>query len=155
MAHKTFTEFISATSRNDLHFLSRSPSRFCPFLLNRSPPGSFWSSSRPFSFWCPSHCYVAVVVLVLSQYVANHLHLPCFTSSIVGFMCALSSNSSVVVLPLDFIGFFVGTCYEIHPLICRLPCSFSIFPTCTAGLAATSVLYSLRFVLVTGSFLSA
>ena len=30
--------------------------------------GGFWSFSSSFSFWWPSHCYVAVAVLVLSLY---------------------------------------------------------------------------------------
>ena len=77
-------------------------------------------------------------------------HLLCFTSLIVGFMSALSSSSSVltsVVLPLDFIRFFAGTCYEIHPLLCHLPCSFSVVHTRTAGLALPV------FYTASGSFL--
>ena len=60
---------VFAKKKNRLiagYFLPRLPSCFCPFLLNCVPPGGFWSSSSSFSFWCPSHCYVAVIVLVLS-----------------------------------------------------------------------------------------
>ena len=76
-------------------------------------------------------------------------HLRCFTSLIVGFMSALSQQlfSTDMVLPLDFIGFFVGTCYEIHPLLCRLPCSFFMCHTRTAGLALPV------FYTASGSFL--
>ena len=35
----------------------------------------------------------------------------------------------------SFVAFFVDTCYEIHPLLCHLPCSFSRFHILTTGLA--------------------
>ena len=37
-----------------------------PFPFQLCASDGFWSSSSSFSFWCPSHCYVAVIVLVLS-----------------------------------------------------------------------------------------
>ena len=50
-----------------LHILPRLPSCFCPFLFNPSPSSGFWSfSSSSFSLWHPSHCYIAVALLVLS-----------------------------------------------------------------------------------------
>ena len=54
-----------SVSHSGLHILPRLPSCFCPFLFNCLPSSGFWSFSS-FSFWCPSHCYIAVAVLVLS-----------------------------------------------------------------------------------------
>ena len=52
-------------SRFSLHFLPRLPSSFCLFPINRYPPGGLWFSFYSFPFCYPSHCYVAVAVLVL------------------------------------------------------------------------------------------
>ena len=93
---------VFAKKKNRLitgYFLPRLPSCFCPFLFNCLPPGGFWSSSSSFSFWCPSHCYVAVIVLVLSQYTVQSFSI-CATSPLfnlqIAFMSALSSSSSVL-----------------------------------------------------------
>ena len=48
------------TSSHDCH-----PASALSFSTVR-PPGGFWSSHSSFSFWCPSYCHAAVVVLVLS-----------------------------------------------------------------------------------------
>ena len=47
------------------HFVPWFLSCFLSFFFNRAPPVGLWSSSSFVSFWCPSHCCVAVVVLVL------------------------------------------------------------------------------------------
>lgn len=81
-------------SSHDCH-----PASSCPFLFNCVPPGGFWSSSSSFSFWCPSHCYVAVIVLVLSQYTVQSSSIcaasPLF-NLLIAFMSALFSSSSVL-----------------------------------------------------------
>ena len=66
-SHLTYPLSSISVIRNGLHILPRLPSCFCPFLFNRLPSSGFWSlSSSSFSLGRPSHCYVAVALLVLS-----------------------------------------------------------------------------------------
>ena len=68
LAHKAFKE--SSTFLGWLLWISLRPvipillSFFLFFFFNRAPPGGLWASSSSVSFWYPSHCCVAVAVLV-------------------------------------------------------------------------------------------
>ena len=76
LALEAFTEcfHLSQSTAIVCSSLRDFPARLFSFFINCAPPGSLWSSSSSsFSFWCPGHCYVAVVVLALSQYMSYHL----------------------------------------------------------------------------------
>ena len=74
VAHKAFTESLHLSRLTATVFPSSHDghSASALFFFNCSLPGGVWSSSSSFFFWCPSYCYVAIVVLVLSQYMFNH-----------------------------------------------------------------------------------
>ena len=124
-------------SRFSLPFFPQLPSCFCSFLFNRSPPGDLW-----FSF---SSFYSGAQVIAMLQL----LFWSCLSICPIIFCLRCFTSLLIVFHVCSFVGFFVDTCFEIHPLLCRLPCSFSRFQILTAGLAlpvfyTTTVLFFQR-----------
>ena len=96
VAHKATVLPLILVSCYGLCFLPRLPSCFYPFLFNCVPPGGFWFSSCSFSFWCPTHCYVAVSIfwigLVIVYYVQSSSIYPGSPLLLKGFMSPLFSR---------------------------------------------------------------
>ena len=67
---------VYSISRLRQHLIPCPPPRLASLRLHRPSPCRLWPSPLPLSLWCSGHCYVAVILTIMPQHMANHLPSP-------------------------------------------------------------------------------